>query len=180
MNVCKICSHCFSFQTTGVRRIKEYYKDSKTKPQFLISDNSILVVLPKVQFSEETVGLDMTGRMDHLPERVRQIYGLIREREPITRSEIEKLNSSFGFRPVITNHPTKSKSISSRIIRSSIQKNIDAIICIIQRCLEISESDFKKSCIQTEEVTQCQCELNSGLKPIIQIEEYAPSKSHDR
>jgi ATP-dependent DNA helicase RecG len=75
---------------TGVRRIKEYYKDSKAKPQFLVSDNSILVVLPKVQYSEEVIHSDMTGRIDSLPEKEQQIYELILEHGPISRSEIEK------------------------------------------------------------------------------------------
>jgi ATP-dependent DNA helicase RecG len=74
---------------TGIRRIKEYYKDSKTKPQFLVSDNSILVLLPKVDLEEEAVPVDTTGRIALLPVRAQQIYAMIRDHGPISRSEIE-------------------------------------------------------------------------------------------
>ena len=39
---------------TGIRRIKESYATSKTKPRFVVSDNSITVVLPVVK---EDIGL---------------------------------------------------------------------------------------------------------------------------
>lgn len=74
---------------TGVRRIKEYYKESKTKPQFLVSENTILVVLPKVELQDENVMINLTGRIEQLSEKERQIYTMIHEHGPIGRNEIE-------------------------------------------------------------------------------------------
>lgn len=39
---------------TGIRRIREYYKNSGVNPEFLIAQNSIKVVLPKINDKTES------------------------------------------------------------------------------------------------------------------------------
>ncbi len=45
---------------TGIRRIKEYYSASKEKPSFLVHKNSITVILPKAEKTNEPVKTNLT------------------------------------------------------------------------------------------------------------------------
>jgi len=74
---------------TGIRRIKEYYRDYDVSPEFEINDNSIVVILPNVKQSEKkgtNTGLD---EIHQLNEHEKRIYKLIQEKGSLRRSEIE-------------------------------------------------------------------------------------------
>lgn len=75
---------------TGVRRIKSYYQDSETKPEFLVAPNSILVILPNIRTMQLDNNTLRDGNLELLNDKEREIYHLIRENAPIDRSSIEK------------------------------------------------------------------------------------------
>ncbi len=75
---------------TGIRRIREYYRDAMVKPVFHVSENSILVVLPRIQPVQEvkdSMGKTSYGQMS---EKEKTIYQLIETKGPIARGNIEK------------------------------------------------------------------------------------------
>ncbi|MGI6763893.1 MAG: RNA-binding domain-containing protein [Anaerovoracaceae bacterium] len=74
---------------TGVRRIKQYYKESNKKPEFLIAENSILVVLPKVERNKDEK-IEQFKRISATSEKEKMIYEIIRAEGPIGRAAIEK------------------------------------------------------------------------------------------
>lgn len=64
---------------TGIRRIKEYYKDYQNKPEFIVLENSITVILPNI--SDE---IDQTKRAPVENERmVGKTEGMASENEPM-------------------------------------------------------------------------------------------------
>ncbi len=77
---------------TGIRRIKEYYKNSGINPEFLIAQNSIKVVLPKInhktKFSEQFNILE-----NQLNESELKIMKYVKSAERITRKEAEEILS---------------------------------------------------------------------------------------
>lgn len=75
---------------TGIRRIKEYYRDSEVKPNFIVSENSILVVLPKfIDFSDKQKKVEI-DRLDRLTEKERLTYEVIKRGGEIKRIDIQK------------------------------------------------------------------------------------------
>ncbi len=75
---------------TGIRRIREYYKNAIVKPVFHVSENSVLVVLPRINDEHKTEDLVESDRTGRLSEKEEIIYRLIEDKGPIFRSEIEK------------------------------------------------------------------------------------------
>ncbi len=85
---------------TGIRRIKEYYKDYKNKPQFSILENSITVILPNIS-TEIDQGERLVNdgeRLVNASERLRnlsideqKIIRYIEDKGKVTRPEVEKL-----------------------------------------------------------------------------------------
>jgi ATP-dependent DNA helicase RecG len=75
---------------TGIRRIKEYYKESNVKPQFLISENSILVILPKIKPEAFIVKENESERFDILKDKEKEIYELVLREGYLNRVEIQK------------------------------------------------------------------------------------------
>ena len=75
---------------TGIRRIREYYRNAVVKPVFHVSENSILVVLPRIQHVHEVK--DSMGKTyySQMSEKEKTIYQLIEKKGPIARSMIEK------------------------------------------------------------------------------------------
>lgn len=74
---------------TGIRRIKEYYQDYEVKPEFEINDNSIVVILPKVnQSKENSLHCDINEKYQ-LNEHEKRIYQLLEKKGSLRRSEIE-------------------------------------------------------------------------------------------
>ena len=77
---------------TGIRRIREYYKDSSVNPEFFIAQNSIKVILPKISsktYFQETVNY----REKHLNENELKIMNHIKSTGRITRKEAEEILS---------------------------------------------------------------------------------------
>ncbi|MCD4712679.1 MAG: putative DNA binding domain-containing protein [Clostridiales bacterium] len=74
---------------TGIRRIKEYYKDYQIKPVFCVKENSVAVILPKFKALE--INRVMESKQE-LPtdEREKKIYEMLMENNSLTRIEIEK------------------------------------------------------------------------------------------
>jgi ATP-dependent DNA helicase RecG len=71
---------------TGIRRIKEYYSPYDRKPKFLILENSITVILPKVD-KKNHEELDLFN----LNGRVKEVYEYIYKNPNSKRTEIENL-----------------------------------------------------------------------------------------
>ncbi len=74
---------------TGIRRIREYYKNTMVKPAFHVSENSVLVVLPRINNEHKTEDVLHSDRASRLSEKEEIIYRLIENKGPIFRSEIE-------------------------------------------------------------------------------------------
>ena len=74
---------------TGVRRIKEQYRSYAVKPIFSVYDNSILVVLPKINGRglEHVNDSNIKFLSDHREEKV---YKMLLANGTLTRVEIEK------------------------------------------------------------------------------------------
>lgn len=78
---------------TGIKRIKEYYQDYDVKPIFRVTENVIIVVLPKVNVggmdNEKYFETILEGLNDH----EQRIFKLLKQDGAKTRKEIElKLN----------------------------------------------------------------------------------------
>ena len=83
---------------TGIRRIKEYYKDYKVKPEFSILENSITVILPNVSIGgkhteprSERINERINERMNELSKEEQKVLSHIIEKGKINRIETEKL-----------------------------------------------------------------------------------------
>ncbi|MEN6313977.1 MAG: RNA-binding domain-containing protein [Clostridiaceae bacterium] len=63
---------------TGIRRIKSYYKEYDSKPEFQITANSVRVVLPNVLYKAEI----------SLPEKEQEIIDLLNDEEFLAAREI--------------------------------------------------------------------------------------------
>lgn len=80
---------------TGIRRIKEYYKDTKTKPQFIVSLNSIKVLLPKIPSTADEVNEDKYSfeieRTNELGVNEAKILNFLSGNKTIDRKQCENL-----------------------------------------------------------------------------------------
>lgn len=65
-------------KATGIRRIKSYYKEYDSKPEFQITANSVRVVLPNVLYKAEI----------SLPEKEQEIIDLLNDEEFLAAREI--------------------------------------------------------------------------------------------
>ncbi len=79
--------HIIEKLATGIRRIKEYYQGYQEKPDFLIEENSITIVLPKVNQNKNRQHLD-SNRLDLTPNEIR-IIELLKTHKSMTRRELE-------------------------------------------------------------------------------------------
>lgn len=75
---------------TGIRRIKEYYQPYPEEPEFYIEENSITVVLPKINQNKERVASDKNNLPAELSENEIRILSLLAENESMTRQQIEE------------------------------------------------------------------------------------------
>jgi ATP-dependent DNA helicase RecG len=71
---------------TGVRRIQESYMDFLQKPSFLVAENTVTVVLPKVSYGEVHERKLYAPDMKAVHQRV---LALFFTSETITRSDVE-------------------------------------------------------------------------------------------
>lgn len=77
---------------TGIRRIKEYYRNSGVNPEFLIAQNSIKVILPKVNSKTDSTEA-INNAEKHLNEGERKIMKFVKSTGRITRKEAEEILS---------------------------------------------------------------------------------------
>lgn len=75
---------------TGVRRIRENYREYRNKPAFHAMENSVLIILPKVKPDDRTIRSEMGDRLDHLMDNERVIYDIVSSSGPISRRNIEE------------------------------------------------------------------------------------------
>lgn len=77
---------------TGIRRIREYYKNSGVNPEFLIAQNSIKVILPKInQKTNSSEPLNKFG--NNLNENELKLMKYVKSAGRITRKEAENILS---------------------------------------------------------------------------------------
>lgn len=76
---------------TGIKRIKEYYRDFSVKPSFIVYENSVTVVLPRNKMLSSTHNHGNNPIVDELNDREKLVYDLLKERGTLTRADIEKV-----------------------------------------------------------------------------------------
>ena len=72
---------------TGIRRIKEYYREYDAKPDFIITENSITVILPRIN---KVIKNTNEINLDRLNSNELLLYYIIKDNGNIKRSDIEK------------------------------------------------------------------------------------------
>lgn len=75
---------------TGIRRIKEYYRDYHVVPSFKVFEHSVMVTLPKINSSISSEKQKNLIEMDHLNDKERMILMTLQEKGAMTRNQIEK------------------------------------------------------------------------------------------
>lgn len=75
---------------TGIRRIKEHYRDYAVNPEFEIHENSIVVILPKTNQAEASTYRPVELDVYELNENERLIYKLLESGDDLSRATIEK------------------------------------------------------------------------------------------
>lgn len=79
---------------TGIRRIKEYYKDYNVKPSFLISKNSIKIILPftnLIDLQSDRVNERPNEYANNISDNERTLINYIKKNKQINRIEAEKI-----------------------------------------------------------------------------------------
>ena len=77
---------------TGIRRIREYYKNSGVNPEFLIAQNSIKVILPKI--NHKTISSEPLNKFENqLNETELKIMKFVKFTGRITRKKAEEILS---------------------------------------------------------------------------------------
>lgn len=71
---------------TGIRRIREYYRNSGANPEFLIAQNSIKVILPRVNSTTDSAGT-INNAEKRLNEDELKIMKFVKSAGRITRKE---------------------------------------------------------------------------------------------
>lgn len=80
--------HIIEKLATGIRRIKEYYLDCSVEPSFIIEENSITIVLPKVNQKMNSQHSNTDYLIDLTPNEKR-IIELLKINNSMTRRELE-------------------------------------------------------------------------------------------
>ncbi len=77
---------------TGIRRIREYYKNSGVNPEFFITQNSIKVILPKI--NHKINSMEILNKIEkQLNETELKIMEYVKSTGRITRKEAEEILS---------------------------------------------------------------------------------------
>lgn len=76
---------------TGIRRIKEQYIDQEVKPQFLTSENSVVIILPFVNQSAKQRSDHSFVKENTLEGKENEIYEIIIHSPMIKRLDIQRL-----------------------------------------------------------------------------------------
>ncbi|WKY49099.1 putative DNA binding domain-containing protein [Eubacteriaceae bacterium ES3] len=80
--------HIIEKLATGIRRIKEYYQDYRVEPSFIIEENSITIVLPKVTQNSPSQPFETTYPIDLTPNE-RRILEILKTHKSMTRQQLE-------------------------------------------------------------------------------------------
>jgi Predicted transcriptional regulator containing an HTH domain and an uncharacterized domain shared with the mammalian protein Schlafen len=75
---------------TGIRRIKEQYIDQEVKPQFLTSENSVVIILPFVKQSSKQRSDHSFVKENTLEGKENEIYEIINQSPMIKRLDIQR------------------------------------------------------------------------------------------
>lgn len=75
---------------TGVKRIKEYYRNLPVKPSFEIYDNCVTVILPRLNGASPSSGMDMELNNVHLSSREKLVLELLKDKGTLARKDIEE------------------------------------------------------------------------------------------
>lgn len=102
---------------TGIRRIKEYYKDTGLSPIFEIGENSIKVVLPKAGSSFKNRSNYNADIIDSLSIQERAVYEYIAKNGSIDRSTAEHILKLRKTQSVEVINSLQRKGIIVRIGR---------------------------------------------------------------
>ncbi|GAU78342.1 RNA-binding domain-containing protein [Fusibacter sp. 3D3] len=76
---------------TGIRRIKEQYMDQDVKPQFLTSENAVVIILPFMKQSKKAHFNVSFVKEDSFEGKENEIYRIIRQNPMIKRVTIQSL-----------------------------------------------------------------------------------------
>ncbi|MHB1452701.1 MAG: RNA-binding domain-containing protein [Saccharofermentanales bacterium] len=107
---------------TGIRRIKEFYRDYSVKPVFKVTDNAILVILPKVSAIDDSNENREEGFTSKLTEKELLIYNSISKKGFMTRSEIEKTVGLKKSHTIDLINKLRDKDLIAQIDRGRITK----------------------------------------------------------
>ncbi|MCI7681221.1 MAG: AAA family ATPase, partial [Fusobacterium necrophorum] len=76
--------------STGIKRMKEEYKNYVEEVQFMISESYVTVILPKIQYQNQNKRL-IKNLEKNMGNREQEILQIISSREKITRRELEEM-----------------------------------------------------------------------------------------
>ncbi len=79
---------------TGIKRIKNSYKENKQKPIFKVSENSIVIILPTI-FNKLDLTLDEKIIMDNLSSNIHLASSQLSERTGFSKDKVVKLVNSL-------------------------------------------------------------------------------------
>jgi len=74
---------------TGIRRIKEQYSEQDVKPQFLTSENSVVIILPFVNQSSKEQNNVSFVKENTLKSKENEIYAIIKQSPMIKRVDVQ-------------------------------------------------------------------------------------------
>lgn len=75
---------------TGVIRIKEYYRDLPIKPSFVIYENSVTVILPRINEASLSSGNSDMSNYKLTSDREKLVYELLKKNGTLARKDIEE------------------------------------------------------------------------------------------
>ncbi|NCC82013.1 MAG: hypothetical protein EOM04_07070 [Clostridia bacterium] len=75
---------------TGIRRIKEIYSEYKEDPEFIVTENTVVVVLPKINVAEIIMPPVRENDGKYLTLKEEQVYDFIRRNPGSKREDVQK------------------------------------------------------------------------------------------
>ncbi|AVQ21764.1 AAA family ATPase [Fusobacterium necrophorum] len=100
--------------STGIKRMKEEYKNYVEEVQFMISESYVTVVLPKIQYQNQNKRL-IKNLEKNIGNREQEILQIISSREKITRRELEEMTG------------LKKSVIGEKLVKLQKEKKIEKL-----------------------------------------------------
>ena len=100
--------------STGIKRMKEEYKDYVEEVQFMISESYVTVILPKIQYQNQNKRL-IKNLEKNIGNREQEILQIISSREKITRRELEEMTG------------LKKSIIGEKLVKLQKEKKIEKL-----------------------------------------------------